>query len=523
MTPSTRLQKKYNLFVLEDAAQAFGADYHNQKAGALADVAATSFYPAKPLGCYGDGGAVFTNDTEMYETLVSLRVHGQATSGDKYDNVRIGLNARMDTIQAAILLEKLKLFDQEIELRNQVANSYTEKLNGVVTTPTVPDGQGCVWAQYSVQSDNREKIREALAAESVPTAVFYPIPVHLSTAYKHLGYKAGDFPVSESAAKRIFSLPMHPYLEGSRHKTNYRHNRSQRFDMNSGTIRGIRSSLIFALDLIVILAIFSGIYYLRLDKLPNYLSPDLWLITATFVATLFVSGTYFRERSTDLPSLPIRTFLVCCVGGIICVVWLYLLGPSKFTEYFGRGILTAATILCGIATTGIRFFINRLYHRQESGTELLYLGSSTSGAAFLNELNNHSEVRSVTVAANQKMQCDFKKVAYATAEIGAVLNNTKWQSIIIDPSHDSDADETEKLIGLRLKGIPILSLSDFYEKFWYMIPVHDISDDWFLRSQGFSMLGNPIRARMKRGIGYSTICLCTIGIGSYCCAEWSDH
>ena len=270
--------------------------------------------------------------------------------------------------------------------------------------------------------------------------------------------------------------------------------------MNSGTIRGVRSSLIFALDLIAILAIFSSIYYLRLDKLPNYLSLDLWLITATFIATLFVSGTYFRERSTDLPSLPIRTFLVCCVSGIICVVWLYLLGPSKFTEYFGRGILTTATILCGIATTSIRFFINRLYHRQESGTELLYLGSSTSGEAFLNELNNHSEVRLVTVVTDQKMQCDFEKLTYTSAAMDTVLNDTKWQSIIIDPSHDSDADETEKLIRLRLKGIPILSLSDFYEKFWYMVPVHDIGDDWFLRSQGFSMLGNPIRTRIKRAL-----------------------
>lgn len=207
------IAKKYDLFVLEDAAQAFGADYHGKKTGSLVDVAGTSFYPAKPLGCYGDGGAVFTDDTDLYETLVSLRVHGQATSGDKYDNVRIGLNARMDTIQAAILLEKLKLFDQEIELRNQVAASYTEKLNGIVQTPIVPDGQSCVWAQYSVQSNNREQIRNALSAEGVPTAVFYPIPVHLSTAYQHLGYCAGDFPVSEAAAKRIFSLPMHPYLE----------------------------------------------------------------------------------------------------------------------------------------------------------------------------------------------------------------------------------------------------------------------------------------------------------------------
>jgi UDP-2-acetamido-2-deoxy-ribo-hexuluronate aminotransferase len=208
-----KIAAKHDLFVLEDAAQSFGARYHSKKACGLGDVAATSFYPAKPLGCYGDGGAVFTNDCSIYEEMTSLRVHGQATSGDKYDNVRIGLNARMDTIQAAVLLEKLKIYDGEIELRNQVATSYTEKLNGIVTTPIVPENQGCVWAQYSIQSDNREGIRASLQDKGIPTAVFYPIPIHLSTAYRSLGYSEGDFPVSESVSKKIFSLPLHPYLE----------------------------------------------------------------------------------------------------------------------------------------------------------------------------------------------------------------------------------------------------------------------------------------------------------------------
>lgn len=208
-----KIAKKHGLFVLEDAAQSFGAQHKSEKAGGLADVGATSFYPAKPLGCYGDGGAVFTNDSSLHEELVSLRVHGQATSGDKYDNVRIGLNARMDTIQAAVLLEKLKIYDGEIERRNQVANSYTEKLVGIVKTPVIPINQGCVWAQYSVQSENRESIRTSLENKGIPTAVFYPIPIHLSTAYKSLGHSEGDFPVSESVSKKIFSLPMHPYLE----------------------------------------------------------------------------------------------------------------------------------------------------------------------------------------------------------------------------------------------------------------------------------------------------------------------
>lgn len=210
-----KVADEYGLFVLEDAAQSFGAPYKGRKAGALATTAATSFYPAKPLGCYGDGGAVFTDDSDIYEELVSLRVHGQATSGDKYDNVRIGLNGRMDTIQAAILLQKLKVYDHELERRNQVAESYTQKLSEALTTPVIPEAQGSVWAQYSVQSDKRDEITEALSKHSIPYAIFYPIPIHLSTAYKHLGYSAGDFPVSEKASKRIFSLPMHPYMEES--------------------------------------------------------------------------------------------------------------------------------------------------------------------------------------------------------------------------------------------------------------------------------------------------------------------
>ena len=179
---------QYDLFVLEDAAQSFGADYHGSKACGLAQVGATSFYPAKPLGCYGDGGAIFTNDSDIHEEMVSLRVHGQATSGNKYDNVRIGTNARMDTIQAAILLEKLKLYDGELVRRNQVADCYTSNLEGILTTPFVPQDQKSVWAQYSVQSDDRDTLRQALEAKGIPTAIFYPIPIHLSTAYRFLGY-----------------------------------------------------------------------------------------------------------------------------------------------------------------------------------------------------------------------------------------------------------------------------------------------------------------------------------------------
>jgi len=207
------IAEKYDMFVLEDAAQGFAGDYKGKKACGLAQSAATSFFPAKPLGCYGDGGAVFTDDTEFYDELVSLRVHGQSKVGDKYDNVNIGLNARMDTIQAAVLLEKLKLYDGEIEQRNRVAERYSKNLEGVVETPYVPKGYGSVWAQYSVLSDKREIIREALGEKGIPSAVYYPVPIHTSTAYKHLGYKSGDLPVTEKLSTKVFSLPMHPYLE----------------------------------------------------------------------------------------------------------------------------------------------------------------------------------------------------------------------------------------------------------------------------------------------------------------------
>ena len=210
----TKIADEHDLFVLEDAAQSFAAFYHGARAGCFGKVAATSFYPAKPLGCYGDGGAIFTDDSNLYEEMVSLRVHGQAQTGDKYDNVRIGLNARMDTLQAAILLEKLKLYDDEILLRNAVADRYTQRLESVVTTPKIPQGLSSVWAQYSIQTGNRDEVRSALSEKGIPTAVFYPIPIHLSRAYQYLGYKQGDFPVSEEISHRIFSLPMHPYLTG---------------------------------------------------------------------------------------------------------------------------------------------------------------------------------------------------------------------------------------------------------------------------------------------------------------------
>jgi len=207
------IAEKYDLFIVQDAAQGFGAELKGKKAPSMGDIGCTSFFPAKPLGCYGDGGAVFTDDDEIYEKLQSVLVHGKGK--DKYDNVRLGLNARLDTIQAAILLEKLKHYPNEIERRQQVAAWYLEHLDGAVQCPVVPEGYKSVWAQFSIRSPHFEQMQTALKTVDVPTARYYPVPLHLSKAFEELGYAEGSMPVSEAASKDIFALPMHPYMEES--------------------------------------------------------------------------------------------------------------------------------------------------------------------------------------------------------------------------------------------------------------------------------------------------------------------
>ena len=205
------IAKKFNLFVLEDAAQSLGASYQNKKAGTLAHAAATSFFPAKPLGCYGDGGAVFTDDEALARKIESIRVHGKGN--DKYDNVRIGINGRLDTLQAAILLEKLEIFENEIKERNRVAALYSELLGGHLDLQIVPTDCTSVWAQFSVRHEQKSQMMETLKQKNIPTAIYYPKPLHCQTAFSYLGYKPDDFPVSENLSETIFSLPMHPYLE----------------------------------------------------------------------------------------------------------------------------------------------------------------------------------------------------------------------------------------------------------------------------------------------------------------------
>ncbi len=201
------------LFILDDAAQAFGATFNNRRLGTFGHATATSFFPAKPLGCYGDGGAVMTDDDAMADDLRSLRMHGQGS--DRYDNVRIGLASRLDTIQAAILSEKLRIFPDEIEARNRVARRYSEALGDVVIVPQVPPGSTSVWAQYTirVRAGGRDKLAAALKAEGIPTAIYYPIPLHRQQAYKNFPVGEGGAAVSDRLASEVISLPMHAYLD----------------------------------------------------------------------------------------------------------------------------------------------------------------------------------------------------------------------------------------------------------------------------------------------------------------------
>ena len=207
------LADAHGLAIIEDACQAFGAvDPSGKRAPSLGTIGCTSFFPAKPLGCYGDGGAVFTDDDDLYDKMYSILVHGRSAE-DRYNNVRLGLNARCDTIQAAVLLAKLKLFPGEVEMRQVVADRYRAGLKDVVSVQTIPEGCVSVYAQFCPRSPKFAEIQAALKAADVPTARYYPIPMHLLGATEYLGYKKGDMPVAEACAADIFALPMHPYLK----------------------------------------------------------------------------------------------------------------------------------------------------------------------------------------------------------------------------------------------------------------------------------------------------------------------
>ncbi|MBP5546232.1 MAG: DegT/DnrJ/EryC1/StrS family aminotransferase [Bacteroidales bacterium] len=206
------------LYLIEDGAQGFGGYINGQRNCSFGDIATTSFFPAKPLGCYGDGGALFTDNDDWAERLHSLRVHGKGT--DKYDNVRLGLNSRLDTLQAAVLQVKMKHFDEELLAVNRVAEKYTELLSGKVVTPCVPEGYTSSWAQYTIQAENRDAIQARLKAAGIPSMVYYPRTMSQQTAFASLNQK--PCPMAEQLTKTVLSLPMHPYLTDEEIETVFR-------------------------------------------------------------------------------------------------------------------------------------------------------------------------------------------------------------------------------------------------------------------------------------------------------------
>ena len=210
--------QKYKLLILEDGAQGFGGSINGQRACSFGDIATTSFFPAKPLGCYGDGGAVFTNNDEWAQLMNSYRVHGKGT--DKYDNVRIGMNSRLDTLQAAILQVKLRAFDKEVELVNEAARQYTELLKDHVKTPVIPEDFGSSWAQYTIQLPNegkRNTLQAALKEAGIPSMVYYPKTMHQQTAFANIQSSIFNLqcPTAERLCATVLSLPMHPYIDSA--------------------------------------------------------------------------------------------------------------------------------------------------------------------------------------------------------------------------------------------------------------------------------------------------------------------
>jgi UDP-2-acetamido-2-deoxy-ribo-hexuluronate aminotransferase len=208
--PINAIAEKHGLAVIEDAAQSFGGTYKGRESGNLSTIGCTSFFPSKPLGCYGDGGALFTSDDSLASRILTLRNHGQ---NGRYHHVAVGINGRLDTLQAAILLAKLDVFDEELASRQQAAAAYNRQLQDAVQTPVLREEYTSPWAQYTIEVDDRDAVQHALQQVGIPSAVHYPVPLHLQPVFAHLNLNEGGFPYSERAGKRVLSLPMHPYLE----------------------------------------------------------------------------------------------------------------------------------------------------------------------------------------------------------------------------------------------------------------------------------------------------------------------
>ena len=211
MNRINNIAEKHGIPVIEDGAQSFGATHHGKKSCGLSTIGCTSFFPSKPLGCYGDGGAIFTGDDGLAEKMRQIRVHGQKI---KHRHPLVGINGRMDTIQAAILLEKLDIFEKECSLRRQVGQRYNQLLSGIfgIDVPVIAEGNQSVYAQYTILTEKRNIVSEKLKAMQIPYGAYYVTPLHLQGAFKNLGYRKGDFPVAEQISSRCLSLPMYPYL-----------------------------------------------------------------------------------------------------------------------------------------------------------------------------------------------------------------------------------------------------------------------------------------------------------------------
>ena len=209
------IAEKHGIPVIEDAAQSFGATYKGRKSCGLSTIGCTSFFPSKPLGCYGDGGACFTNDNKLAQVMKQIRLHGQL---ERYKHGMIGMNARLDTIQAAVLLAKMDIFEQEVILRQQVGARYTELLQDKVVTPYIEQYNTSIYGQYTIQLENREEVQKKIKVEGIPTMVYYPIPLHLQPVFEYLGQGVGSFPISEEMSRKIISLPMNPWLSSNEQK-----------------------------------------------------------------------------------------------------------------------------------------------------------------------------------------------------------------------------------------------------------------------------------------------------------------
>ena len=209
-TALEKIALKHDLFLVEDGAQSFGASHDGRMACSFGDIATTSFFPAKPLGCYGDGGAIFTNNDSTADMLRSIRIHGKGR--DKYDNIRIGINGRLDTLQAAVLLEKMEIFSEEIELRQVTAQRYSTFIRLPAQVPYIPEESRSAWAQYSIKVPDREILKNKLHTAGIPTMIYYPKPLHRLKAFEYLQYSRGSLTVAESVADTVISLPMHPYI-----------------------------------------------------------------------------------------------------------------------------------------------------------------------------------------------------------------------------------------------------------------------------------------------------------------------